>query len=80
MLTERDTQKDVLNSREAEIARLHSDQMQHNDLNAQLVTHNKHLETELNNLRNNNRNDGDEINKINYTSSMKEKESQDLVA
>ena len=25
-------------------------------------------------------NDGEEINKVNYTSSMKEKESQDLVA
>jgi len=64
----------------AEITRLHSDQSQHNDLNSQLIQHNKHLDTELANTRERNMNDGEEINKVNYTSSMKEKESQDLVA
>ena len=59
----------------AEITRLHSDQSQHNDLNSQLIQHNKHLDTELANTRERNMNDGEEINKVNYTSSMKEKES-----
>jgi hypothetical protein len=44
------------------------------------VTHNKHLDGELNSIRTKNMNDGDEINQIGYTGNMKEKESQDLVA
>ena len=34
LLTELDTQKDILNSRQAEISRIESDRAQHNDLNS----------------------------------------------
>jgi hypothetical protein len=37
LYTELDTQKDILNSRHVEIAKLKSDLAQHQDLNAQLL-------------------------------------------
>ena len=80
LYTELDTQKDILNSRHAEIARLRSDLAQHQDLNAQLQSQKKHLETELMNLRERNRQDAEEIDKLNYQNELKSKESNDLTA
>jgi chromosome segregation ATPase len=80
LYTELDTQKDILNSRHAEIARLRSDLAQHQDLNSQLQSQKKHLETELMNLRERNRQDAEEIDKLNYQNELKSKESNDLTA
>jgi len=51
----------MLNSRQAEIMRLRSDFAQHQDLNSQLDSQKKHLETELLNLRDRNFKDNDEL-------------------
>lgn len=80
LYTELDTQKDILNSRHAEISRLRSDHDQHNDLNAQLGSQKAHLENELHNLRDRNMQDADDLNKLSYNNSLKEKESGDLTA
>lgn len=80
LYTELDTQKDILNSRHAEIARLQSDNCQQQDLNAQLSSQCAHLDNELENLKERNFRDNDDINKIGYNNSLKEKESQDLTA
>ena len=66
LYTELDSQKEVLNSRHVEISRLKSDLVQHQDLNAQLLSQKKHLEEELYNLRDRNRQDAEEIDKLNY--------------
>lgn len=80
LYTELDTQKDILNSRHAEIARLRSDLAQHQDLSSQLCSQKKHLEQELQNLRERNRQDAEEIDKLNYQNELKSKESNDLTA
>jgi cell division protein FtsB len=49
-----------------EISRLKSDLAQHQDLNNQLQAQKKHLEAELQNLRDRNRQDAEEIDKLNY--------------
>lgn len=69
-----------MNSRHAEISRLRSDHDQHNDLNAQLGSQKAHLENELHNLRDRNMQDADDLNKLSYNNSLKEKESGDLTA
>lgn len=66
LFTELDTQKDILNGRHSEIAKLKSDLAQHQDLNAQLISQKKHLEQELHNLRERNRQDAEEIDKLNH--------------
>ena len=80
LYTELDAQKDTLNSRHMEISRLKSDLLQHQDLNSQLLAQKKHLEDELQNLRERNRQDAEEIDKLNYQNEMKSKESADLTA
>jgi hypothetical protein len=45
-----------------------------------LLAQKKHLEEELHNLRERNRQDADEIEKLSYTNEMKSKESSDLTA
>lgn len=55
----------MLNSRHVEISRLKSDLASHQDLNSQLMAQKKHLEDELFNLRERNRHDADEIDKLN---------------
>ena len=75
LYTELDTQKDILNSRHAEIARLRSDNAQQQDLNAQLSSQRAHLDNELKGLKERNFQDGEDINKIGYSNSIKEKES-----
>jgi hypothetical protein len=59
---------------------LKSDLAQHQDLNAQLLNQKKHLEQELHNLRERNRQDAEEIDKLNYQNELKSKESADLTA
>ena len=78
--TELDCQKDSLNNRHVEISRLKSDLNQHQDLNAQLLAQKKHLEDELHNLRERNRQDAEEIDKLNHQNDLKAKESADLTA
>lgn len=63
-----------------EISRLKSDLAQHQDLNNQLQAQKKHLEAELQNLRERNRQDAEEIDKLNYQNDLKSKESADLTA
>lgn len=53
---------------------------QHQDLNSQLMNQKKHLEDELQNLRERNRQDAEEIDKLNYQNELKSKESADLTA
>ena len=53
---------------------------QHQDLNSQLMNQKKHLEDELQNLRERNRQDAEEIDKLNYSNELKSKESADLTA
>mgnify|MGYP003332508856 CR=1 FL=1 len=45
-----------------------------------MVSQKAHLENELHNLRDRNMQDSEELNKLNYNNSMKDKESQDLTA
>ena len=49
-------------------------------MNAQLLSQKKHLEEELYNLRDRNRQDAEEIDKLNYQNELKSKESADLTA
>lgn len=80
LYTELDHQKEVLNSRHVEISRLKTDLGQHQDLNNQLMQQKKHLEDEFHNLRERNRQDAEEIDKLNYQNELKSKESADLTA
>ena len=80
LYTELDNQKETLNNRHVEISRLKSDLAQHQDLNSQLLAQKKHLEEELQNLRERNRQDAEEIDKLNYQNELKSKESSDLTA
>lgn len=80
LYTELDSQKDTLNNRHVEISRLKNDLSQHQDLNSQLNSQKKHLEDELQNLRERNRQDAEEIDKLNYQNELKSKESADLTA
>lgn len=80
LYTELDSQKDTLNSRHMEISRLKSELLSHQDLNAQLLAQKKHLEDELHNLRERNRQDAEEIDRLNYQNDCKSKESADLTA
>lgn len=80
LYTELDSQKETLNSRHVEISRLKSDLSQHQDLNSQLLSQKKHLEEELHSLRDRNRQDAEEIDKLNYQNELKSKESADLTA
>lgn len=66
LYTELDQQKESLNNRHVEISRLKTDLSQHQDLNSQLLSQKKHLEDELFNLRERNRQDSEEIDKLNY--------------
>lgn len=63
-----------------EISRLKSDLLQHQDLNSQLLAQKKHLEEELSNLRDRNRQDAEEIDRLSYQNDCKSKESADLTA
>ena len=69
-----------MNSRHVEISRLKTDLGQHQDLNNQLIQQKKHLEEEFQNLRERNRQDSEEIDKLNYQNELKSKESADLTA
>ena len=80
LYTELDSQKESLNTRHVEISRLKTDLSQHQDLNSQLLSQKKHLEDELFNLRERNRQDSEEIDKLNYQNELKSKESSDLTA
>lgn len=80
LYTELDGQKNILNGRHAEIAKLKSDLAQHQDLNSQLNSQKKHLEQELHNLRERNRQDAEEIDKLNGANEMKSRESAELTA
>lgn len=80
LYTELDSQKDTLNNRHVEISRLKNDLGQHQDLNSQLMNQKRHLEDELANLRERNRQDAEEIDKLNYQNELKSKESADLTA
>lgn len=80
LYTELDQQKEVLNVRHVEISRLKSDLAQHQDLNSQLLQQKKYLEEELMNLRERNRQDAEETDKLNYQNELKSKESADLTA
>ena len=80
LYTELDQQKESLNNRHVEISRLKTDLSQHQDLNSQLLSQKKHLEDELFNLRERNRQDSEEIDKLNYQNELKSKESSDLTA
>lgn len=80
LYSELDSQKEILNSRHIEISRLKNDLGQHQDLNNQLLQQKKHLEDEFQNLRERNRQDSEEIDKLNYQNELKSKESADLTA
>lgn len=60
--------------------RLRSDFAQHQDLNSQLDSQKKHLETELLNLRDRNAKDNEELGNLQYNNDMKSKENEDLTA
>lgn len=77
---ELERQKDTLDSRQVEIARLRADLHAQQDLNASLMNQKKQLDEDLQNLRERNREDANEIDKLNSQVESKGKESVEYAA
>lgn len=72
---ELERQKDSLDHRSVEISRLRADFQAQQDLNASLLNQKKQLEEELANVRDRNREDASEIERLNVQNDQKGKES-----
>ncbi len=77
---ELERQKDTLDSRHVEISRLRADLQAQQDLNASLLNQKKQLDEDLQNLRERNREDANEIDKLNTQVESKGKESVEYAA
>jgi predicted nucleic acid-binding Zn-ribbon protein len=77
---ELERQKDTLDNRQVEIARLRADLHAQQDLNASLLNQKKQLDEDLQNLRERNREDANEIDKLNTQVESKGKESVEYAA
>jgi hypothetical protein len=77
---ELERQKDCLDNRQVEIARLRADLHAQQDLNASLLNQKKQLDEDLQNLRERNREDSIEIDKLNTQVESKGKESVEFAA
>lgn len=77
---ELEKQKDCLDNRQVEIARLRADLHAQQDLNASLLNQKKQLDEDLQNLRERNREDSIEIDKLNTQVESKGKESVEFAA
>lgn len=77
---ELERQKDCLDNRQVEIARLRADLHAQQDLNASLLNQKKQLDEDLQNLRERNREDANEIDKLNAQVESKGKESVEYAA